>query len=669
MKLRDYLFEVAPKAPFYELARRGLMTPPNPLTLTYSVTAACRSLCKTCSIGRFYLDNPTLAEQDLSLEEIEKVFKSLGHTYFFNVSGGEPFMRMDLAEIHRLAFIYLTPRLISIPTNSLAPRAIEKTTLKILEYMDEYLPSSVPLSVKPSIDGIGDMHDYVRGIKGNFVKLEETIDRLLAIRTKNPRLLVDLGTVISNFNIHHLPEIEDWVHSRGIGAYRHEIAEQRVEFHNIGDPITPPPDVYEKLTLGFADKIVRNIKKKSFLTRTTEAVRLAYYHVAVQILKQRRQVTPCYGGLSNIHLDYNGEIWPCCVLGGEKTLGNVRDWDYDIQRLLSSDQAKESKKYIADKKCACPLASQWLNNVLLTPRHMLRVLYNLFVRFPFFAPQPELKQRSRSVNPKEIKVNITGTAPRSALVLNKAGAIPKPEEAELPKFESRGDHTLMMPFRKDSDPGQGETLHEVQHVRPISSSTYVLRIDKQDFTFVPGQYVVLGKQGSFDAREYTIYSSIEDDFLEFLITQVDGGVASNALRASAPGEIVALDGPMGYFRIDEQGHAVTKYYFIATGSGVAPFHSFVRSYPELDYTLLHGARYASDCYDRGVYAPDRYISCISREEGGTFHGRVTDYLREHPADSDTVCYLCGNCNMIYEVYDILVHQGIPRNQIRTEVFY
>jgi MoaA/NifB/PqqE/SkfB family radical SAM enzyme len=230
--------------------------------------------------------------------------------------------------------------------------------------MEQYLSASVPLSVKPSIDGVGPMHDYIRGIPGNFVKLEETIDRLLAIKAKNPRLLVDLGTVISNFNLHHLPELEAWVHARGIGAYRHEIAEQRVEFHNIGDPITPPPGEYERLTLEFADQIYRNIKKKAFLTRVTEAIRVTYYHVAVQILKQRRQVTPCYGGLANIHLDYNGEMWPCCILGGEQSMGNVRNCNYDVQALLSSEQALKVKKYIADDNCACPLASQWLNNVL-----------------------------------------------------------------------------------------------------------------------------------------------------------------------------------------------------------------------------------------------------------------------------------------------------------------
>ncbi len=669
MQLRDYIFEVAPKAVLYELARRRLIQSPNPLTLTYSVTAACRSLCKTCNIGRTYLKNPKLAEQDLSLEEIKQVFESLGPIYFFNVSGGEPFMRMDLAEIHRLAFIHLKPKLISIPTNSLAPRAIEHTTLKILAYMEKYLPSAVPLSIKPSIDGVGAMHDYIRGIKGNFVKLQETIDRLLAIRAKNPRLLVDLGTVISNFNLHHLQELEDWVHDCGIGAYRHEIAEQRVEFNNIGDPITPSPEVYEKLTREFAEKIVRNIKKKSFLTRTTEAVRLGYYHVAVQILKQQRQVTPCYGGLANIHLDYDGEMWPCCILGGEQSMGNVRAWNYDAQALLASEQARTVKQYIAGKKCACPLASQWLNNILLTPRHMLRVLYYLLVKFPLSKPQPRSDRPVRMVDPYAISVKVSGTAPRQALVLHKAGTVPVPEAVDLPNYDPQGAPISPLAFRKETDPGAGGTRHQVQRVRLLTAATYVLRIDRQDFGFVPGQYVNLSKEGSFEAREYTIYSSLEDDFLEFLITRVTGGVVSNALRSCKPGDVLLLDGPLGYFRIDEQARDTSPYCFIATGSGIAPFHSFIQSYPDLDYRLVHGVRYAADCYDRAVYAPERYISCVSREAGGNFHGRVTDYLRQHPVAPETICYLCGNCNMLFEVYELLAQQGLPRQQIRTEVFY
>ena len=438
MRLVDYLTRIAPRALYYAATRRGWVQPINPLTLTFSVTAACQSRCKTCNIGNVYLANPGLAKDNLTLEEIEKVFRSLGPIYFFNVSGGEPFMRPDLAEIIRLACIHLKPKLIHIPTNGIAPKHIDKTARKILAIMKDHLPANVPISIKPSIDGIGAMHDYVRGYQGNFNLLEKTIDVLLQIRREDPRLHVDLGTVISNLNLHHLDEIEDWVHARGIESYRHEIAEQRAEFHNLGDPITPPAEVYEQLIGRFKEKILRNIRSKAVLTRTTEAVRMVYYDVAVQILKQRRQVTPCYGGISNIHMNYNGEIWPCCVLGGEQALGRVREWNYDLPALLRSTQARAARRYIADGNCACPLANQWLNNVLLTPRHMLKVLYTslfVFARAPK-APQPQ--HPVKVVDPRSVKVNIVGTGPRKALVLQKLGTIPEEREVLLPLF-SRDD--------------------------------------------------------------------------------------------------------------------------------------------------------------------------------------------------------------------------------------
>ena len=38
-------------------------------------------------------------------------------------------------------------------------------------------------------------------------------------------------------------------------------------------------------------------------------------------------------------------------------------------------------------------------------------------------------------------------------------------------------------------------------------------------------------------------------------------------------------------------------------------------------------------------------------------------------DSSTYCYLCGNSDMIYEVYGILKAQGVSREQIFAEVYF
>ncbi len=649
MRLRDYLFDVAPKIVSYERARKGGKRTSNPLTITFSVTGACRSLCKTCNIGRVYMENPDIAKKDLSLNEIESVFKSLGHIYFFNVSGGEPFMRMDLPEILKLAFIHLKPKLISIPTNSLAPKSIEKATLKILAYMDEYLPPHVPLSIKPSIDGVGEMHDYVRGIKGNFVKLEETIDRLLAIREKNPRLHVDLGTVISNYNLNHLDDLEAWVHKRGIESYRHEIAEQRVEFHNVGDPITPSPRAYKQLTRDFSNKIIENIKGKALHTKVTESVRLAYYDVANNILKQKQQVTPCYGGLSNIHMDYNGEIWPCCILGGEQSMGNVRDWDYNIQALMDSPRAKTVIEYISNGNCACPLASQWLNNVLLTPKHMLNVLYILLVKFPFRLLSPSLGK------PKVDK--------EEAIILKKAGTIPTPScfnQDELEKNDK--EFTEVKPITNVK-------TFRVKEINNLSNKNYILTIDRHGIDFIPGQFFILGPANEKIGREYTIYSSRYNSNLKFMISEIENGQVSGALRKLEPGDEVRIEGPLGYFHVETDPTFKGKHIFIATGAGIAPFHSFITSNPDLNYQVIHGVRKLEESFDTSDYEREKMIICTSREDTGDYHGRVTDYLRDNPVNAEDIFYICGNTDMLYETYDILISQGVTRKSIKVEVFY
>jgi ferredoxin--NADP+ reductase/benzoate/toluate 1,2-dioxygenase reductase subunit len=89
----------------------------------------------------------------------------------------------------------------------------------------------------------------------------------------------------------------------------------------------------------------------------------------------------------------------------------------------------------------------------------------------------------------------------------------------------------------------------------------------------------------------------------------------------------------------------------------------------LRYRLLHGVRRASELYDREAFDPPRFAGCLSREVGRDYHGRVTAYLREHPADPESLCYLCGSCDMIYQAFDILRSQGVGPERLFAEVYY
>lgn len=210
---------------------------------------------------------------------------------------------------------------------------------------------------------------------------------------------------------------------------------------------------------------------------------------------------------------------------------------------------------------------------------------------------------------------------------------------------------------------------KVLKLRHLTDSTFVLRVERMGFEFIPGQCVNLGLPKEAINREYSTYSGKDEKYLEFLIKTIEGGALSPKLAKLKPGDEITIDGAYGLFTIADPKDTKNKYLFVGTGTGIAPFHSFALSYPKLNYTVLHGMSFKNERYDAKDYPKERYISCVSREKGGDFHGRVTDYLRKNPVDPKTICYLCGNSEMINEVYDILREQGVNGTNIITEVFF
>lgn len=377
MSFTACITQLLPKIINYKLARYNVLKPTNPITFTFAITYMCQSKCTTCKIWRIYKETPEKRDEELSIWEIKEIFESTGHVYFFNVSGGEPYLRHDLPEIIELAIKHMTPGIIHIPTNGLAPDIIRKSTLNILRRMQK-LNCRTPITIKPSLDGIGEKHDKIRGVKGNFNRVLTTIKLLKDLCKEYPNLYVEIGTVISTMNMADIDEISNYVHKLGIESYRNEIAEQRSEFFNLDDPITPSAEQYADLMEIFAKKIRNNIHTKKQLTRITEALRLTYYDIAIKILKEKQQVIPCYAGISNIQLNPYGELWPCCVLGYERPMGDLRKFNYDFRRAFHSEQANAVRKFIRDGGCFCPLANQVYSNILCNFIAMLSFSKNFF---------------------------------------------------------------------------------------------------------------------------------------------------------------------------------------------------------------------------------------------------------------------------------------------------
>jgi ferredoxin--NADP+ reductase/benzoate/toluate 1,2-dioxygenase reductase subunit len=211
---------------------------------------------------------------------------------------------------------------------------------------------------------------------------------------------------------------------------------------------------------------------------------------------------------------------------------------------------------------------------------------------------------------------------------------------------------------------------KVLSVKNITESAYILRVERNGVDFKAGQYIVLSIPDERKAREYSIYSAENDDYIELLIKEVYPGELSQELKYLKVGTKVQISGPFGYFILpNEVIQNKQPVIFVATGTGISPFRSIILSNPELDYTVLHGVRHQKESYNKDDYDPNRFILCSTKDNGLGYNGRVTDYLREKNINKNALYYLCGNSAMVDEATEILEEKGLSPDNIKTEVFF
>jgi len=212
-------------------------------------------------------------------------------------------------------------------------------------------------------------------------------------------------------------------------------------------------------------------------------------------------------------------------------------------------------------------------------------------------------------------------------------------------------------------------VHKIEQIRHLNDSTFVIQIERKGLNFIPGQHLVVGKNGDKEFRQYSLYNSINDPYFEILVKEVEKGVVTPKLKNMKAGDELEINGPMGYFTLSELTRKTKPVVMIATGTGIAPFKSFISSYPGMDYKLIHGVRTGEEAYNKELYAKDRYILCTTRDNSGQIKGRVTDYIKNNTFSKDTQFYLCGNSEMIFDAMEILKDKGMVANQMFAEVYF
>lgn len=199
-------------------------------------------------------------------------------------------------------------------------------------------------------------------------------------------------------------------------------------------------------------------------------------------------------------------------------------------------------------------------------------------------------------------------------------------------------------------------------LRHHAGGLFTLTLDAGDFSFTPGDCIAVYGPDGRSTRPYSLSGGTADPTLELLIRRISGGQISDWLAQRLPGETLEITPPFGWFR-PAAPPQVPKIY-VATGSGIAPFLSAIRSGAAPPLACYWGIRSEADL--DGISFPG-VIPCISR--GPRANGRITGRLARMPLDPQHHYYLCGLDAMIESVASLLEGQGIPAAHIHRECFF
>ncbi len=201
----------------------------------------------------------------------------------------------------------------------------------------------------------------------------------------------------------------------------------------------------------------------------------------------------------------------------------------------------------------------------------------------------------------------------------------------------------------------------------ISPGVHVISF-MRDFDFLPGQVVKIAADNSHSPRIYSISSGNKEKEVRILFNIKDDGFLTPKLAKMIPGEQILVSQPYGSFLGTHD-----KAWWIATGTGIAPFYSMIKSGLEKQKKFIHGVRYLNQFYFEDEIEEaldDNYVRCCSRESScNTFTGRVTDYLNGIQVLPDVKYYICGQALMVVEVRDLLIKKGIRFENIMAEIYF
>lgn len=312
-----------------------------PNYLIFFITNKCNARCDHC----FYWKNLNNKKEELSLEEIKKISKTMSNLYHINLTGGEPFLRTDLSEIAQILYKNCKLRSVGIPTNGYNPERICKITKKILKSCPD-----LNLLVSISLDHLMSAHDNIRNFPGLFNKAVKTVDVLKKLNSRN--LTVGVNLTLTKENEKDIEKIysyirdviqPDTINPLLVRGNPKNMKTKEVSLHS-----------YEKL-ISLWTKDIKLNKLKGYSNLPFSSLIMARDILTrkniIKKIKGEKNTPKCLAGILGGVIYENGDVSPCEILS--ESFGNIRDYDYDLKKIWFCEKANKIRKKIKKERCSC----------------------------------------------------------------------------------------------------------------------------------------------------------------------------------------------------------------------------------------------------------------------------------------------------------------------------
>lgn len=226
--------------------------------------------------------------------------------------------------------------------------------------------------------------------------------------------------------------------------------------------------------------------------------------------------------------------------------------------------------------------------------------------------------------------------------------------------------------------------------RHWTEALFSLRVEGPRLAFEAGQFVRIaldmeeGNAGSRIARPFSFVNPPQDPVLEFYGIVVPEGPLSPRLARLVPGDtLYVAPNPAGFLVLREVPDAETLW-LVATGTGIAPFLSILRTETPWqrfgNVVLVHAVRRAEELVYRQIISDFsrknsfRYVTFVSREaHAGSLAGRIPAAIRDGrleaaagvALDGRSHVMLCGNPQMLKDAQAALGERGLRKHRRRT----